>query len=323
MQPSVGVVIPARNDAKGLPRAVATVLAQAGVHVDVITVAVGPSSDETEDVAAQLAREHGVVQVIANPSGRTPEALNLAIEATDADVIARVDARSQLPSDYLANALETMTDTGAGNVGAIQRPVGDTTTQRGIAAAMASRFGTGGAAYRGTTERKQVDTAWLGVFRRDALVAVGGYDESFTRNQDAELNLRLNAQGHEVWVDPRMVVDYRGRSSLRQLSSQYWQYGWWRQLTVRKHPGSLRGRQALPAAGVAGIVVLAGMGAFWSRRWFLPIAGYGGALIAIGLSQGTGGLRERLTMSGALATMHVSWGAGFLASYVRSAVGPR
>ena len=87
----------------------------------------------------------------------------------------RVDARSQLPSDYIRNALETMSETGAGNVGAIQHPVGSTSTERGIAAAMCSRLGSGGAQYRHGQQRIEVETAYLGVFRRSALEEVGGW----------------------------------------------------------------------------------------------------------------------------------------------------
>ena len=108
MQPTVGVVIPARNDAEGLRDAVAGVLRQVGATIDVITVSVGPSSDDTESVAAELAREHALVQVVPNPSGRTPEALNLAVAATPSDDIVRVDARDELPANYVANALETL-----------------------------------------------------------------------------------------------------------------------------------------------------------------------------------------------------------------------
>lgn len=316
VQFSIGVIIPARNDAAGLPKAVASVLTQQDADLASIVVAVGPSIDDTMTIARGLVEKDQRIRVIENPSGRTPEALNLAIDASTTDVIVRVDARSELPPGYVAMALQTMHETGAGNVGAIQRPVGDTVTQRAIASAMRSPLGSGGADYRSSSQRKQVDTAYLGVFRRDALCEVGGYDESFVRNQDAELNLRLAAAGHAVWLDPRLVVEYRPRPSLRALAAQYWQYGWWRQRTARKHPGSLRLRQLAAPVVVVGASSLVVLAASTTALWLMPVGVYAGALIVAGLSASSGGLRERLTMSAALATMHLSWGAGFLASLV-------
>jgi len=313
-QPTVSVVIPALNDSPALPLAVASLLEQSR-SVSHIVIAVGPSSDGTLDVAAQLANDHATVQVIDNPTGRTPNGLNLAIAATTGDVIVRVDARSVLPPDYVANALELMDETGAANVGAVQRPVGHAPIQRAIAAAMNSRLGSGGVAYRNGTAPQQVDTAYLGVFDRAALAEVGGYDESFRRNQDAELNERLNRAGHQVWVDPRLVVDYQPRRTLRALWSQFWQYGWWRRKTAKKHPGSLRPRQMVPPLVI--VAVLLGLVASLWIPWaaMVPV-GYVAVMLATSLS--TSGLRlgERLAMAAALLTMHVSWAAGFVASSV-------
>ena len=278
---------------------------------------VGPSRDGSRDVASAIATENGQVQVIDNPSGRTPDALNLGIANAHSDVVVRVDAHAVLPPMYVANALETIEATGAGNVGAVQVPVGDTPAQRAIAAAMSSWLGTGGAAYRHGTSIARVDTAYLGVFRRDALLEVGGYDQAFVRNQDAELNARLNQAGHQVWLDPRLRVEYRPRTSLRALAWQYWQYGWWRQRSARKHRSLALRQFVVPSAvvGVAGSVVAVGLGVTWAAvvpAVYLVAIG-SSVLVVRGLS-----VTERLTMGAALVTMHASWGTGFLASMLRS-----
>ena len=310
----VATITPVLNDASDLPVAVRSIQAQRDVVVDQIVIAVGPSGDDSQAIAERLAAMDDRITVIPNPTGRTPEALNRAIEATDCDVIARVDARSVLPPDYLRNALETMTATGAGNVGAVQVPVGQTSFERAVAGAMRSPFGSGGAAYRSATTAKAVDTAWLGVFRSDALADVGGYDEAFTRNQDAELNIRLNAANHPVWVDPRLTVSYRPRGSLSGLARQFYQYGWWRLRTVAKHPHSLKLRQMAAPVIVIGVTVGSGLAIAADRRFWLVPAGYGLALIAAGAFGEAGNLRERSDMAAALAAMHLGWGAGFLSS---------
>jgi succinoglycan biosynthesis protein ExoA len=309
--PTVSVVVPARQSAATIGAALAAVLRQ-DPPVDEVVVAVGPSTDGTSEVVADVARQDARVRLVDNPTGTTPAALNAAIAATSGQVVVRVDAHAVLPAGYVRRAVDALRETGAGNVGGRQLPVGDTPFGRAVAAAMRSPLGAGGAAYRTGTTPGEVDTVYLGVFRREALEAVGGFDPRFVRNQDAELNLRLRRAGFSVWFDPTMEVDYRPRSSVRALASQYFQYGRWRRRTGREHPGSLGARQlAAPAA----VVVLAGAaGASALARDARPLAAVGGGYLAVLLGGGVrvAGVRDGGPAALALATMHLSWGVGFL-----------
>lgn len=319
---AVSVIIPARDAEATLARSVAAVLAQRPAPAEVV-IAVGPSGDDTAGVAADLCAAHpGRVRVVANPSGRTPEALNAAIAATTGQVIARVDAHCVLPAGYLAAAVETLEASGAGNVGAVQHPVAEEGFARAVAVAMRSPLGTGGASYRSAGRAGPVDTAYLGVFRREALEAVGGYDPEFTRNQDAELNLRLSRADFPVWMDPRMVVAYQPRGTVTGLARQYLGYGRWRRHTGRVHPGSLAPRQLIPPAAVLAVVAATGLAVVLRDGRPLALVG-GGYLGAV-----TGGslavverLRDAPAVTVALATMHASWGVGFLLGPPRGEVG--
>lgn len=309
---STAVVIPARQAAQTLAVAVASVLVQVPPPAE-LAIAVGPSTDATAAVAARLAADDPRVRVVDNPSGRTPDALNLAIAATSAPVVARVDAQSTLPAGYLAAALAALRATSAGNVGGLQVPVAADGFERAVAAAMRSPLGTGGAAYRSATEPGPVDTVYLGVFRREALDAVGGFDPMFVRNQDAELNLRLREAGYVVWLEPSMRVAYRPRGSVRALGSQYAQYGQWRRLTARRHPGSLRLRQLVPAAAVVALAGAAVISVVGRRPGPVGVVGGGylGTVLAGGI-HAAGSWRDGPRTAVALATMHLSWGVGFL-----------
>ena len=311
--PVVSVVVPARNAGHTLPRAVEAALAQDPSPAEVV-VAVGPSEDDTAEVAAALATEHrGLVRVVENPTGRTPDGLNAAIAAARGQVIARVDTHAVLPPGYLARALAALRATGAGNVGGIQRPTAEDGFARAVASAMRSPAGTGGARYRSGSVAGAVDTVYLGVFRREALEAVGGFDPTFTRNQDAELNLRLTRAGYLVWLEPDMVVAYHPRSTLAGLARQYLGYGRWRRHTARVHPGSLRARQLAAPAVVAGLLGSAVVSA--AARDARPIAVAGGGYLAGVLAAGVQAadrLRDAPATALALAIMHVSWGVGFL-----------
>ncbi len=313
----VSVVIPARDAADRLPACLAAVRAQVDDHgvviVDRIVVAVGPSRDDTARVADRLAAEDARTEVVENPSGRTPDALNLAIAAADGDVVVRVDAQSVLPAGYVARAIATLRRTGAANVGGRQVPTAAGGFAAAAAVAMRSPVGSGGATYRGGGSEGPADTVYLGAFRREALDAVGGYDRRFVRNQDAELNERLRRSGFVVWFDPELEVAYAPRSTARALASQYLQYGRYRRLTGRVHPGSLQARQlAAPAVVAAGAATtVAGLA---TGRWWLPVAGAVGYLGAVGMvvARDAEDAATAARATAAVAIMHAAWGTGFL-----------
>ncbi|HET8738609.1 MAG TPA: glycosyltransferase family 2 protein [Acidimicrobiia bacterium] len=296
--PTVSVVIPARDAAETLPRAIASIQAQTYPNIVDVVVA---ASDDASASSADGAR------VVHNPDGSTPVGLNLAIANSTGEVIVRCDAQSVLPPDYVARAVETLERTGAANVGGRQVPVGETPWQRAIARAMTSPFGAGDARYRIGGEEGPVETVYLGVFRRDALERLGGFDEGFKRNQDYELNHRLIGAGEQVWFDPRLEVTYTPRGSLGELARQYFQYGRAKRQFIRRHPGGLRWRQIAPPLLVVDLM-LALVASLWIP-WFLLIpAAYLLGLLAVGLGAG----RDALRMAAALGTMHISWGLGFL-----------
>lgn len=318
--PAVSVVIPARNAAAGLRESMASIQHQSYRSIIEIAVAVGPSDDDTELIAKELAASDERIVVVPNPSGRTPDGLNAAINATSGDVVVRVDAHAVLPAGYVADAVETMQTTGAANVGGVQHAVGDSPFRRALAAAVTSRFGVGNAQYRyATGSPVEVDTAYLGVFRRDALDATGGYDEAFTRNQDYELNVRLRKDGGSVWLDPRLVVDYRPRGSFSELARQYWQYGWWRFRTIAKHPDSLRVRQLIAPALVIGLVASALAFTTGRRRLaaLVPLVYSAGVAAAAAITPGELSPGERARLLAIYPTLHLSWGSGLLASVLR------
>lgn len=316
--PRLSVVMPARNEADHLDAAVRAVLAQDYPGMLEVVVAVAPSDDDTAAVAARLAALDGRVRVVDNPHGTAPSGLNRAIEVAGGAVIARVDAHAELTPGYLRRAVSTLQATGAGNVGGVQRAVGRTPMQRAVAAAMSSRFGTGDARFHYGGAPGPSDTVYLGVFDRAALDEVGRFDERLIRNQDYELNIRLRAAGHVVWFDPELEVVYRPRASLRALASQYGQYGRWKRVVLRQHPGSWKWRQlAPPVALVANAVGLFGAVV---TPWALVIPGtYVAGVIGASAVVAEGEPALFVRLPAVFATMHLSWGAGFLAGPPRTA----
>lgn len=315
--PSVSVVMPVRNEAEGLAGAVASVLDQVYPRPIDVVLAVGPSDDGTEEVAADLARADERVRAVSNPAGLTPAGLNAAIRASDGEIVVRVDGHARLSDGYVRRAVETMRRTGAVNVGGVQHAVGTTPFERAVAVAMSSRFGTGGARFHIGGNEGAVDTVYLGVFRREAIRGVGLFDEGLVRNQDYELNIRLREAGGTIWFDPELSVEYRPRGSARRLARQYFEYGWWKAVVARRHPGSLRARQLAPAVATAAV----GVGLVAGRRSRLlrmaPI-GYASATVVASAMRvrDAPGVAVRLLI--VYPAMHLCWGTGFITSVVTS-----
>ncbi|MBY5162522.1 glycosyltransferase family 2 protein [Salsipaludibacter albus] len=312
--PDLSVVMPAVDEALHLPAALAAVTAQDYPGRLEVVVAVGPSTDHTRRVARQVCDDDPRVRVVDNVDGSTPAGLNRAIEASTGAVVARVDAHAELAPGYLRRAVELLHETGAGNVGGVQRAVGAEPFQRAVAAAMGSKFGTGDARFHYGGPPGPVDTVYLGVFRREALAEVGGFDESLLRNQDYELNIRLRRAGWEVWFHPDLEVVYRPRRTVAALAEQYFQYGRWKRLVADRDRASLRWRQVVPPVAVAANLAGLAVGIRRPRALAVPLAYLGATLAASAIEAVRQDLPREvaLRLPVAFATMHHAWGLGFL-----------
>ncbi|ADG87443.1 glycosyltransferase family 2 protein [Thermobispora bispora] len=312
--PPVSVIMPVLNEERHLREAVRRVLDQDYPGPIEVVISVGPSKDRTQEIADALAAEDPRVIVVSNPTGRTPNGLNIAIAASHHPIVARVDGHAMLPPDYLRTAVETLEQTGADNVGGIMAAEGVTPFEQAVACAMTSKIGVGNARFHTGGRPGPADTVYLGVFRREALDRVGGYDEHFLRAQDWEMNYRIRATGGLVYFQPRMRVSYRPRPNVRALAKQYFHYGRWRRVVASTHQGTLNFRYLAPPALVAAVVLgLLVSPVFWPGL-LIP----GGYLAAILTGSVVTGRRlppaALAWLPVAYATMHLSWGVGFLTS---------
>lgn len=312
--PDVSVVIPARNEAGAIADAVTSALCQDYTGTLEVVVAIAPSIDETEDIVRAIAADDDRVTVVQNPAGSTPAGLNAAIRTAHGEVIVRCDAHSVLPPHYVSAAVTRLGETGAVNVGGVQRATGTGAMQRAIAAAMSSAFGVGDARFHMGGQAGPVDTVYLGVFRRNALEAAGMFDETLMRNQDYELNHRLRQAGGEVYFDPTLEVEYRPRSTLRQLWSQYYGYGRWKRVVVSLHPESLQWRQLVAPVLVVGLGLstVAALIGRWQFAIAIPGLYAAATLTAAALEGVRRGDIAMLLLPVVYPTMHVAWGGGFL-----------
>ncbi|HST81336.1 MAG TPA: glycosyltransferase family 2 protein [Kineosporiaceae bacterium] len=320
----VSIVLCVLNEQRHLAEAVAHALDQDYVGPLELVLALGPSRDRTDEIAAELAAADPRIRSVRNPdpSGSTPAGLNAALAATRHPVVVRIDGHSLLPREYIRIAVQTMRETGADNVGGIMAAEGLSSFEKAVARAMTSRFGVGNASFHTGGEAGPADTVYLGVFRRSALERVGGYDETFLRAQDWEMNLRIRRSGGLVWFQPQLRVSYRPRSTVRALGRQYFHYGRWRRVVMRRHEGTVNFRYLAPPIALGGVLLGLGLTVAGVRSAAVLPVGYFTAVVVGSVVEGRGlPLRAWAQLPLATATMHLTWGAGFLSSPRRLAAG--
>jgi succinoglycan biosynthesis protein ExoA len=314
LTPPVSVIMPLLNEERHLRDAVAMILSQDYAGPLEVVIALGPSTDRTDEVAESLAAADSRVRLVRNPSGRTPDGLNAAIGVSTGEVVVRVDGHSEIPDDYVRRAVAELLRVGADNVGGIMDARGTTDFERAVACAMRSPIGVGASRFHTGGEAGEADTVYLGVFRREALERVGGYDPHFSRAQDWEMNHRIRASGGRVWFTPDLRVTYRPRATVRALARQYFHYGRWRRVVSRYHEGTINPRYLAPPTMVGVATAATALGFVWAPAWLVPAA-YVAGVTAGGLAITRGeSLRTRAAGPVVLATMHWAWGIGVLTS---------
>ena len=311
--PAISVILPVLNEESHLEGAVLSVLSQDYRGPLEIILALGPSRDRTNEIATKLASQDNRVKLIDSPTGKTAAGLNLALAASKSPVVVRVDGHAQIPKNYISLIVEILNKTGAVNVGGVMAAVGTTAFERAVAGAMRSPLGVGASRFHTGGEAGEVDTVYLGAFRREALVAIGGFDERFTRAQDWELNFRLRENGGVIYFDPRLHVTYRPRSSVSALAKQYFEYGRWRRVVSRRHSGTINYRYLAPPFALLGFSASLVLGIVLSSIFFIPALVYLLFVVLASLKISTS-IGEYLLLLLVIPTMHFAWGAGFISS---------
>src|SRR5689334_13880699 len=328
--PPVSVVMPVLNEERHLEEAVGRVLDQNYPGELEVVLAIGPSKDRTQEIADRLAGEDQRISIVENPTGKTPAALNVGIAHARHDILVRVDGHGALTDGYITRAVEVLDESGADNVGGVMAAEGRTPTEMAVACAYRSRLGLGASTFHQGGKAGPADTVYLGVFRRAALERVGGFDETMHRAQDWELNYRIRKTGGLIWFSPGLSVTYRARSSLSAGAKQFFHTGQWRREVIRRHAETARTRYLAPPVAVIGIAlgtILGIIGLITGNAWldlgFLAPLGYGLLLLAGSAVEGRYLPWKALAwMPLVCATMHVSWGLGFIIGLQERPAGP-
>lgn len=317
--PAASIVVPVLNEAAHIRECAVAMRAQKLDEAYELLFIDGGSSDGTRAILDELAQSDSRISVLDNPGRTIPRALNIGLRAARAAVIVRMDAHTLYPPHYLALGLERLRRGDVVWVSGPQLPYGIDAGTRRIALALSTRLGTGGASYRHEVdEETEARSGFTGLFDRAFVDALGGWDEAWPANEDAELAARVRAAGGRIVVLPELAALYVPRGTLRSLARQYRRYGAYRAKTCRRHPGSTELRHLLPP----GMVLAAATTVLPLGRLRLTArataAGYAAALTATAASASRRApLAEAVALPAVFATMHFAWGAGFLVGCAR------
>ncbi|MDR7143976.1 succinoglycan biosynthesis protein ExoA [Rhizobium sp. BE258] len=277
-----------------------------------IVVADGGSTDGTREIVARISETDHRVILLDNPRRLQSAAINLAVSTfgRDYEYFIRIDAHGDYPDDYCQRLIEEAEDTEADSVVVAMETVGFGIFQKATAFAQNSKLGNGGSKHREGAEGHWTDHGHHALMRVNAFETVGGYDETFSHNEDAELDYRLKKAGFGIWMTDKTRMIYYPRSSVKTLFRQYLGYGRGRAKNILKHGNMPKLRQMLPLAVVpvfigAFLAVLNWIAVIPFSLWAIACVGYG-FWMAVGQRNPYGPLAALSAM-----VMHFAWSAGF------------
>jgi succinoglycan biosynthesis protein ExoA len=313
------VGIPALNEAENIEACLRSI-AHPTIRGARIVVADGGSRDRTRDIVRRLQREIPGLVLIDNPARLQAAALNRVAETCagpEHRVLVRCDAHAVYPPGYVASVAESLLSRQAASVATMMDATGSGCFARAAAWIVDTPLGSGGSAHRGGRRSGYVDHGHHAGFDLDWFRRLGGYDPTFSHNEDAEYDHRLHLAGGRVWLDADIRLAYRMRPTPSSLARQYWRYGRGRARTVRKHRMRLRFRQMLPVLNVVGLLLCLVLAPL-APVFLLGPAAY--LLLLAAVCTWMAVLHRSLCglCSGpALGAMHLAWGAGFLWQMLR------
>lgn len=320
MNPLVTILMPCRNEERFIEQTFQTILAQ-DFPADQTEVLVmdGVSSDRTPEILARLQREHSNIRVIENPRRLQSHAMNIGIREARGEYIVRMDAHTLYGPDYVRQCVELLNRGDAAEVGGVQRAVGTGYLTNAIAEAMCFPFGVGDARFRYTECEIYGETVYLGAWKRQTLLDLGGFLNEV--NEEGEFNYRLRKAGHRILVSPRIRLKYLVRQSLLGLAHQYAYYGQARIQTLVRYPDSVLFRQLVPPLLVISLVLSAAAYPISIVLGLAVPASYLAANATASLVLASRkGLKYLALFPIIFAVMHLSWGLGFFVGMTRFGV---
>ncbi len=305
----ISVICPLYNEVKHIEPLIQFFLHSMPAEKELLLVD-GLSTDGTRAIIEKYITQYpGKIKLLDNPQKHVPFALNLAIKEATGSYIARLDAHTLYPSNYFEVCMEESLLHGATNVGGHITAKGEGDRGAAIAYSMSCKFGVGNSDFRTVIKDGYVDTVPFGFWKRTVFDEMGLFDEQLKRNQDDEFNARTISLGGTVYQSSKICSEYYVRNSLSKLGSQYFQYGLYKPLVLKKVKSAIRLRHLVPAFFVLYIVSLPL--AYAVPVLLLPLLMYGALALYFSFKNSLT-VKQKFLALLVFPTLHLSYGAGFI-----------
>ena len=275
----------------------------------------GGSTDETCEIINGWTSKHNNIKLVENPDKYVPFALNKAIKMSSGDPIVRLDAHTEFAEDYFEKIIETFNITGADVVGGPMRAIGKSDFQKAVALVTGTVFGIGDSKIHRENYSGESDHVYLGAWQRKLFDEIGFFDERLKRNQDDEFHYRARSMGKKVFLNPDIKSYYYPRSNIFKLIGQYFQYGLFKPLVLKKIKSEIKVRHIIPAVFC---VYLLGLPlTYFSIFYLLPLFLYTVLNLYFSLRFSRNIIINILLLI-IYPSIHISYGLGFIAGILKN-----
>lgn len=321
----LSVICPIYNEVKYIDVCIQSILLQdyPKEQLEVLFVD-GMSRDGTREIVGGYSEQYPFIHLLDNEKRIVPVAMNIGIRASKGEVIIRLDAHAQYPSNYFSVLVRELERLNADNVGAACRTdvLNKTLRTLAIREVLSNRFGVGNSTFRlGVSKTMEVDTVPFGCWRRDVFDRYGFYDERLVRNQDIELNKRIVYGGGHIYIVPDTYCTYLARETFCGLAKNNYSNGKWNILTVyyTKQLKSLSLRHFIPLLFLCSLIVPSILACFYFPVGIISLISLLLYIILMSSISLLLVLKKKLCFRHliiAFMTLHLSYGCGSLSGII-------
>jgi succinoglycan biosynthesis protein ExoA len=311
----LSVVCPVYNEEKHIGPVLAFFVKALPADKELLVID-GGSNDRTRSIVEEWSRRHPNILLLDNPGKYVPFALNKAIPRCHGTIIVRLDAHTEYADDYFEKILDTFSRTDADIVGGPMRAKGITAFQKAVAYCTSTPMGVGDSSFHDETAEGYVDSVYLGAWRKNIFDKTGLFDVQMVRNQDDEFHYRAKSLGHKIYLNPEIRSVYYPRNSLSALVSQYFQYGLYKPLVLRKVSSEMKIRHLVPSVFVLYLLMLPAAVFLAGTMAWIPLWIYLAGCIYF-VTNYKAPLNEKLNCFVIYPALHLAYGTGFLSGLFR------
>lgn len=307
----ISIVVPTLNEEPYVEGLIHTFLSSCPQPSELFFADAG-SSDATVEIVRKWCGLYPNIKLVVNERRYVSNAFNTCYQQSTGKYLALLGAHSKYPPEFFKVAYDTLERDECDAVGGPLIHKGRSPLGEAVAYCMSTRFGVGGTEFRVSKKRMFVDSVAFAFYKREVFQTVGLFDEDLVRNQDDEMHYRINAAGYRMLMEPAMSTTYYVRESLKALIRQYYQYGLFKPLVLRKVRSGLRIRHLIPSAFVLYLSSLpVFLFTFLGTPSLIPLAIY---LVILGYYAFASPVKpsSKFWVPLVYPALHISYGLGFI-----------